>query len=328
MNRLIVAVLAAMLFSVCVAPQVWAQDASAELPTVPWTQGYPVGGPGVGTGDKGPINSLKFDIGYLTYKSPVVREVTCDAHQTRLDFPLQGLWLGFEGTRRVSDRVAVVAKGTWLVPLRGSAFEELGFFLPPPWPKATRSWSTYPQWYSIDGAIRYALTDAVWGIAGFRFDSFATSFRNCSDISGVAALLPSDEADCASMSYIPYVGLMVSYGSALRASFVASPRVAGIAQYRETFGGDTRWDGKGAMDRGYFGEFSVEYGGNLPRGRLALLIKWIALYNCAPLHVDVLTTGNPGAHSSPTAPFSLPFVLDRRNWVIGASFAIDFAGPF
>jgi len=312
-NRIIVAALDVIVVWASLVTQVWAQGISQPSVHV--------------LGSDGSSTSLKFDIGYLTYKNPVVREITCDAHQTRLEFPLQGLWPAAVATRTVSDRLEFVGKGTWLVPFRGQASEALGHFVPPPWPKATRSWSTHPQWYTIDGAVRYSLSSALSGIAGFRLDAFGVGFRNPADITGSAALLPSDEADCACTSYIPYVGLMVNYGSAFTVSLIGTPRLAGVSEFRETFGADTRWDGKGSLNRGYFLEFCTEYGANVSTGRLALMLKWTALYTSAPLHVDVFSTGNPFVHSSPKEPFSLPFALDRRNWIIGASYSMEFASP-
>ncbi|MCA1959995.1 MAG: hypothetical protein LDL33_04285 [Desulfomonile sp.] len=88
-------------------------------------------------------------------------------------------------------------------------------------------------------------------------------------------------------SYIPYIGLMVNQGSALRLGLTGFPYVPGNVKYNHTWGtAAIRHEATGSLGMSYFPEAFAEYGQRLMGGYVGLFGIWSYLHGISELDVS------------------------------------------
>lgn len=265
--------------------------------------------------------SVAFNIGYLSTNRGAAFELTADqlvgiVSSVRHVFPVDGVWLALSANGRVGNGVGIYARGSWLVPSNRQSDRTLVFGgFPEP-----GTWCTKVQWYNADIAGTYSPYGALTAIGGFRFDSFEIKFhdRDLVDPDDLA----TDETNVTIASYIPYVGLMLNQGSALKVGMIGFPYVPGDVKYDHRWGTAViRHDARGSFGTSLFLEAFGEYWRQLMGGQVGIFGIWTYLHGSSDL--DVTRTVGGGA---PT-PGYYRFATDRQSWIIGGQFRMHFASP-
>jgi hypothetical protein len=234
-------------------------------------------------------------------------------------YPVEGLQLGLSFQTPLKDDIGIIAKGTWLVPSNQKVEEEFpitGVTFTP-----SREWSSKVQYYTLEGAAVYPFCSAFNVLAGFRFDSLSTDFKDPRRITDYGNSLPTDRSELTFSGYIPYVGLGLNYGPRLRASFVGTPWLWGDLKFRETIGiGNQSYEWRANFKNAYFMEASAEYGLAVGPGTVAMLARWNLLH----------ATGSPDgdfqfAGTTQSSGFSM--ALNRQSFFFGGSFNLGFNLP-
>lgn len=252
-----------------------------------------------------------------------------------IKYPVEGLWLGLCLEKPPRANLGLFLKGTWLAPIsqRISDFGFLDFQL------FRSRWDTKTQWYTLDVAATYPVDSTFDVLAGFRFDSLDTTFKN-SDADGGRGFVPSDYAwlmdreDHLSFAcYIPYVGLSLQYGQAVRLSVIGTPFFWDSLVYiRNTGPNDTlagRWASSWEFrsrpaSTAYFIEATAEYGWDVGVGKANLLAKWTYLRTTFPGILNANTS--TGRDSEELEGLTLSAC--RQNVVLAGSFTVPFTSPW
>jgi hypothetical protein len=322
-SRLLPCMLAILLITAFVTPVSAEGLFGMGLPGLPSFGGWPGGA--AGCGEKLCPGGLKFDVGYLwghrgmTFgfdaKGPLIAGVDV---ANRFTYPLEGLWLGLTAQAPLKDDLGVILRGTWLVPSNQRVHEE--FAIPGVGFVPSREWGTKIQYYTLDAAAVYPFCAPFNVLGGFRFDSLDTDFKDPKTETDYSNSRPTDRAELSFTGYIPYVGVGVNYGQALRLSFIGTPILWGELKIRETLGGGNQsWEWKSALRNGYFMEASAEYGLDVGVGRAALLAKWTYLHATSRSATGTFQGGGSG-------DFSMD--LDRQNYLLAGSFTVPLASPW
>jgi len=264
---------------------------------------------------------LAVNVGYLSTNRSAVFDLTADpavgnVRQVRHAFPVDGLWLALSANGQVGDKLGIFARGSWLVPSNRPSDRTLlfGTTLEP------GTWQTNVQWYNADVAGLYPAYGALTVIGGFRFDSFETKFhdRELVDVDDLA----TDVTNVTVTSYIPYVGLMVNQGPALKVGLIGFPYVPGNVKYDHTWGTAViRHEATGTLGSSYFLEAFAEYGQRLMGGYFGIFGIWTYLHGISEL--DVSRTVGIAVSTSGVYKFT----ADRQNWILGGKFGLNFTSP-
>jgi hypothetical protein len=178
---------------------------------------------------------LDFQIGYVGTPRGVRLDLTFDrafggvVQNMKQTYPVDGLWLGLAANIPFGDRVTLIASGSWVLSSNGQSDEEYvfpGLVVP-----GSRNWSTSTHWYTLGLGGAFSIAPSAAFLAGFRYDSFETSFSDPENAT-FAASLAADEGDFRANFYLPYIGLMVGCGHG-RIGFIGFPYVPGEISYLE-----------------------------------------------------------------------------------------------
>jgi hypothetical protein len=245
-------------------------------------------------------------------------------------YPLRGWLVGLNLDIPLGESLYASLDGAYM--FRGgplSHSEEIVFFA---LGTGSRTWDALNQWYMFDVAGHYSPLGMAWAVAGVRFDSFATNFKNPTNQVALAAL-PTDEADVNLALWLPYLGLetvLRQTNGSLKVGFIGFPAVFGNVKYGQTYGAGgglglgARNEISNHFSRGYFLETYVEAtlipGAN---SALGLFVK----YN----YLDA--RGNmPGFFHSvgvfPTQTDVFQFNFHRTAWIFGANLNLNFDMPY
>lgn len=268
---------------------------------------------------------LKLDVGYLWNKRAVQFGETIrddgtffGRQDSKFRYPLEGVQVGATLQAPLKDNVGVILRGTWLFPTNGRATQENDdvTFL------AARDWSTKCQYYTLDGAGVYPFCAPFNFLAGFRFDSLFTDFKDPQRTSDFGASLPTDRTEVTLNSYIPYVGLALNYGRSLRLYFIGTPIYWADLKYRETVGfWPASLEYKANLRNTYFMEASAEYGAAIGPGTASVLAKWTYMHG-----TDTATFRGRFA-GAVFEQDQASIALIRQQLYVGGSFNLDFNLP-
>ncbi len=272
-----------------------------------------------------PLDST-FCVGYLDHPKGVVFDIsTVDqvilgTVSVKQQLPVSGVYLSALTKVPVSDRVGIVVRGSYLVPSNRDALESAT--------AATgainhRLWDSEVQWWSLDAEAQVRGLGPISLIGGFRFDSYSMLLNNPLPAPFFPASLPTDQAELAIHSYIPYVGLLHSRNWAtgsLSVSAIGFPFVPGSIHFGETASSRVhRWNVAGNFDRGYFVELSSEYTRRWYGLDMGCFAKFTNLSAAGPVDVEVLGANLQGMWDG---------VFKKTAWMVGAQVAVPFDSPF
>ncbi len=236
------------------------------------------------------------------------------------EFSLEGVQLGATVQAPLKDDFAILLRGTWLIPSQAKASQtddDITF-------TAARDWSTKLQYYTLEGAMMYPACAPCNFLAGFRFDSLITDFRNPVRKTDFSSSRPSDHMEHTYNAYIPYVGLAVNYGQALRVWIVGTPILWGQVKTRETVGSGV--DSLGwkcnNFTNSYFFEAAIDYEMNLFGGTAGVLAKWTSLYTKGNATFRDDFAGVVFEHDP------LDISVSRQNVLLAAQFSLPFTSPW
>ena len=295
------------------------------LPSLP-----SLGGNGCGScGEPGKAVTVGADIAYVGYSRSTTVNFTAQGLglfgllEWRHGYPVHGIQLSGMATAAPNDRVTLIARGTWLLPWNGESFENYKFadeegdfgYL-------ERKWTARTQWWTAEGTAAYGVNSASAVVAGVRYDSFMTNFKDPSNTNIPDFGTPNDEADLQVSLWIPYAGIVVHQGSA-KFGVIGSPWLPGNVRYRQTLNFDTdRLSGSGAFSNGYFVEVWGEFSVNLTGATAGLFAKYTYVHGRAVASVDDIFQTPPNANDT------VDITFDRPNWIFGAQAALSFNSPF
>lgn len=254
-------------------------------------------------------------------------------------WPLTGVWLGLAERINLNETCGVDLDGWVLIPSNrnGGEAETVDTTIPHLSPTstpgvftvtfipaailATRTWDTRPDWWYLDAAATYSMSEAFRILAGFRYEHFSTNFQNPSPIFGLVTT-PDDTADATVNSYLPFVGLQSSMGG-LNLRLIGFPIAPAQVTYGETgiFGVNSRVNSSGGWSRSYFLELFAEYSHNIASNMgIGAFFRWNYLHAQGNLDTEILP--HIGSIDAPGVSF------DRNTATIGGSFTLNFGSPF
>ncbi len=240
-------------------------------------------------------------------------------------YPIRGLWLGVAAQANVTERIGVLADYWAIIPSNQPSNETYTILGPLP---GSKIWNvTNTDWWFVDGALSYDTCALGKVLAGFRYDRFATNFKDPGNFVGALGL-SSDTGDVTINCYLPFVGLQVDQGvsgqSHLMFRIVGFPWVGGDVKYHDSIGNFTVLSqdrielAKGA-NRAYFFEALAEYEqGVFGRGQIGVFAKWNTLHGSAhriPIS-DVL--------DGEVLTGQYRFTFQRQCWTVGGSLTLNF----
>lgn len=179
----------------------------------------------------------------------------------------------------------------------------------------------------------YATAEALWAypmlagtsvLAGFRWTSWQTSYKDSYDVTLGA---PTDTGDVTINAYLPFFGILTKLGD-LTFGAVGLPTTLGRVEHKESVLGSTnRLVVSGDFNGGYFGEIFAEY--SVPSfnlqgisADLSIFCKASQLHATAPVIMRDLSTAGGLA-----TPREFDFTLNRDLLMLGAKAAINFDLP-
>jgi hypothetical protein len=244
--------------------------------------------------------------------------VTLDVAISDFTYPVSGVRLGALSKLRLNDSFDFLVNGSYLIPSNRKALEVVVF------PKIDttvgRTFEATTQWWTVDGALVCNEYRPGNLIVGFRYDSFATNFKT-GNPGGLG--ITSDEADLSITGYVPYAGLLVSQragAGGLNFAVIGSPVYPATMTWHATYNGTERDHLSGLVYKGYFLEAVSDYKFPILGGKVGLLISW------SMVHVS----GTPftrGEVAGASYKNNFESVFNRKTWVFGGSFDLDFNSP-
>ncbi|MFC1835019.1 hypothetical protein ACFL2Q_09820, partial [Thermodesulfobacteriota bacterium] len=248
----------------------------------------------------------------------------------RHEYPVEGLWLTRNSELTITDSLAIRYSGSWLIPFSGQSSEYYDFGGVNAGSVESRTWTSNLQWWTIDGAALLSACGPATFLAGLRYDSLQSGFKNPGPFDGFLAGLGrtsfrADEADLDLYTWIPYGGAEMGLGP-VTVGVLAAPTVFGNIKYGETFGYiNRRMKHTGSLDRGYFFEGFARFSTEVGWGSAALVgafAKYSYLHGTGT--VDATTMDFAGASDFTNDTFDLS--VRTQNWVIGATLRVELAG--
>jgi len=232
---------------------------------------------------------------------------------------LEGVQVGATLQAPLKDDFGVTLRGTWLFPSNGKARQEADTTAG----VAGQDWSTKIQYYTVDGAAVYPFCAPMTFLAGFRFDSLSVTLKSPQSDDPFFLALPTDQTEVTLDSYIPYIGLGLNYGQALRLSLIGTPIYWGDVKFRRTLASTDSIEYKSNLkNNSYFMEVSGEYGLSVGPGTAAVLAKWTYMHGAGNATFSRRTDGIVLEQDPITTD------LIRQQFYLGGSFAVALSSPF
>lgn len=242
-------------------------------------------------------------------------------------YGIRGVWLGLAAQTNLMGRIGILADYWILIPTNQSSGETFSLTDGPP---GGKTWSTNTDWWFVDGALSYDTCGLGKLLAGFRYDRFATNFKDPGNFSGAAGS-PSDTGDVTINCYIPFVGVQTDLGTSggnqLMFRVIGFPWLGGDAKFHDSIGTSfvltqDRIELAKGVGKGYFFEAFAEYGRAVfGSGRVAVFGRWNVLHgNAKRIDISDVFAGVPlvGGYQ---------FAFDRQSWTFGGSFSLAFTTP-
>lgn len=234
---------------------------------------------------------------------------------TRNDFNLQGVWLELASPFVLSQSAGLYFAVAHLFPVQSNAVESYG----QAGGAAKREWNPDIQWWEVDGALTYRMSQGLIGLAGFRWSSFVVDFGQATNQQGFST--SPDQAQLTVNAYIPFLGLALqadpNCNSSFKAAFLGFPALPSDVEFQETLtptgGVSTRFSGTTDYKSGYFLEGLVEASAKMAACSLGAFVRFDAI------------------HTDRTRNFTLDgsarqadIQFDRRNWIFGGKLGFVF----
>jgi hypothetical protein len=327
MKRVAILFLVAVVFALAPAAVSAQGLIGAGLPGMPSLFGGYAGGPSA-CGEKcgGLAAGTNLYVGWMDDAKGVTAKFTPEGiplptlaavNEISQQYPVRGLWLGLTQSVPLSENLAIVGSGWYLIPSdrrSTEAFNLPGFTL-------TYDWGSKSQWWFVDGLLAYGGGN-VQLLAGFRYDYFTTKFSDPSPPFFVVGF--NDTADVKSEGFIPLFGVQYAQAggnSNLLFRIVGVPTLLGNISYRQSvINTAASLEGKGNYNGGYFLEAFAQYGWSLGgMGNMGVFGRYNVTGGHSVLSFDLL----PLAQS---ADYRLG--LNRYTWTFGGEFSLNFSIPY
>jgi len=215
-----------------------------------------------------------------------------------------------------------IISGTYALPVSSDGEELLTDAAAPPTSLLSRKWSADTTYGTLEGVLAYPVYDTWYALAGFRWVSWQTTYKNPKDSNGGLGATVLDEADVSVNGYVPFIGVMTSMRG-LTVGAVGIPTTLGTVEHRETIGA-LRLKGKGDLDGGYFAEVFLDY--STPTFEMPGLSAGISVF-CKASWLRTTTDLKLEELSTPIAPQEYDFALQRNLFFVGGKATFDFTLP-
>jgi hypothetical protein len=216
----------------------------------------------------------------------------------------------------------IILSGTYALPVSPDGEELLTDLLAPPTTLLARKWSADTTYATLEGLFAYKVYSTWYALAGFRWISWQTSYKNPTDIAGTLFSTVDDEADVSVNGYVPFFGVMTCLRG-LTVGAVGVPTTLGTVEHKETIG-RFRLKGTGDLNGGYFAEVFIDY--STPTLEMPGLSAGISVY-CKASWLRATTDLKMKELSVPVDAQDYDFALQRNLFFVGGKATFDFNIP-
>jgi hypothetical protein len=202
-----------------------------------------------------------------------------------------------------------------------------------------RDWTSSTQLWNIQAAITYNVSPTIYAMAGFRYESLLTNFKNPEG--GNPALFGSgDAADLTFSGYMPFLGFQMERtlpsGMGLKTGAWGFPALPGSFEYVETVAhGGTRVHGtvqrmtaNNEFRSGYFLEGLAELSVPVYGVQMGAFIKYSAIYGKTNADVNSFVVVPPRTIFDTTTLVSyhnhVNVHIERSSWIVGGNVSFSF----
>jgi hypothetical protein len=216
----------------------------------------------------------------------------------------------------------IILSGTYGLPVSPDAEEILTDGLVPPTSLLARKWSAETTYGTLEALLAYPVYNTWYALAGFRWVSWQTTYKNPKDSNGGLGSTVDDEADVSVNGYVPFFGIMTSMRG-LTVGAVGIPTTLGTVEHKETIGA-LRLKGKGDFDGGYFAEVFLDY--STPTFEMPGLSAGISVF-CKASWLRTTTDLKLEELNTPVDSQDYDFALQRNLFIVGGKATFDFDIP-
>jgi hypothetical protein len=254
---------------------------------------------------------------YVAYKGNPTASLTSKAEW---DYEYSSFYTAATLPVSVGDYGAAIISGSLALPSASPGRES--FYDPTGVLSATRRWSADTYWATLEAIWAYPLSGTFTALTGFRWVNWQTSYK--SPINELGPYAPTDTADVTVNGYVPFVGLLVTYGD-LNVGAIGLPTTVGELEHNESFGLlGLSLKAKGTFTGGYFFEMFADYKLPLPGGLGPGVDADLSLFSkCSFLEVIAQPTLRWGLGGGFTEE-DYDFRLQRNLFVVGAKATLNF----
>ena len=238
----------------------------------------------------------------------------------------RALYLGTSLPIKLGDVATFRLAGSITIPHT----EKVEQLTPPPFRFHVRDWQGETTWGTLEGLLEYPVGLGVSFVAGFRWDSWQTSFTNPSNVYLFYPSASTDTADLTLNSYLPLLGIVSTQGG-ITVGAMGFPVLRGdmeVHESRNLFASNLISESSN-FGEGYFVEVFTEY--STPIGLIAhtgfdgsasLFLKYNRLKAIGTNTVTQKFSGGGGAFER-----EIPFSFRRDLLVLGIQATINFSIP-
>jgi len=280
---------------------------------------------------------LAFYAGYLTGRdgvsftySPRDEFVLANDVTQEMRYPLSGVLLAASGSIPVTERLAILLNGSWLIQSGGEEMHQVFNRGRAGW-QWEATWDVKTEWWNAGAAAAFNVAGPFSAIGGFLADSFTTNFSDPSNIIRLWTT-SADEGDLTVHTIAPYLGGLVTQGGpagSLTIGMIGFPLLFGNAKYTQSGSLNSLWELElsGAVTSGYFFEIFAETSVNIRAVSFGIFAGWNTVQ--ARMDMDYYSGRRP-AGGGALATYSQAYAggFYRSAWVLGGKFALDFVSPF
>ena len=170
--------------------------------------------------------------------------------------------------------------------------------------------------------LEISLHKGIFGLLGFRWISWQTSYSSPQFNTGTGNFSPTDKADLKLNVYQPIVGLSAKYDT-LTIQAIGFPLVIGHVEHRESFNnGGSFLRAQSDFNEGVFGELCLEYG--IPVGATSKGSNFFVFAKAQMLHANSSPTVEIRSAAQQPSIGSFDFTFEQKLLAVGAKAVLPF----
>ncbi|MFH0960156.1 MAG: hypothetical protein V1897_15795, partial [Pseudomonadota bacterium] len=272
------------------------------------------------------IGYMGSDRGLRAGYDGLVRPGTCVS--SYFEYNLRGISLSGSIPLQLTREMSAKFEGLYLFTMASDADQDITWLTMPP---GTRHWDwTRSCFYNLQGELIYQIDNTFSFIAGFRWESLATTFGNPNP--DYPFTVPYMESGLSVEIYQPFVGFSAkqSLGNGGQALFqlIGFPAMLASLQHFNTCnnaGTPFAHVGNQTIGNGYFIEIKGEFGLTTSLGiDAAAFLTWDLFSGSCIMNLERRDGANPPSVTAADVDFS----YYRSSVTLGGKFVVPFSTPF